>query len=72
MVLRALPSRVIFFLQLREEDPMEIEEYEKAFGEQFPLMLFQGVANEEIVAVIEACLKADKPYEFDFEGGAKY
>ena len=72
MVLRALFPHVILSLRLREGDPMEIKEYEEAFGEQFPLMLFQGAANEDIVAVVDACLEAGRPYEADLEDGAKY
>lgn len=49
-----------------------LDEYEKKFSEQFPLMLFRGVAESEIVSIIKACLKDNKPYEPELEEGAKY
>ena len=42
------------------------------FGEQFPLMLLQGVEDDEIAAIIETCLEAGEPYEVELNAGVKY
>lgn len=41
----------------------KLQEYRDAFGEQFPLMLVQGMDDDDILAEIEGCLKRGVPYE---------
>ena len=49
-----------------------LSQYRVAFDEQFPLMLFQGVEEDEIIAIVEECLEAGKPYEAELNTGVKY
>ena len=48
-----------------------LDRYKIAFEEQFPLLLHQGVEDDEIVAVIDACLESGRPFEPNLEPGAK-
>lgn len=41
----------------------KLQEYKDTFGEQFPLMLVQGMEDEDIIEEIEGCLKRGTPYE---------
>ena len=50
----------------------KLAKYREAFNEQFPLMLTQGMDDEDIEAAIDACLKANRPYEMNLEDGIKY
>ena len=37
-------------------------EYRRAFDEQFPRMLVQGMSDESIAELIDECLEAGRPY----------
>ena len=50
----------------------KLREYREAFGEQFPLMLVQGVSDDGIAAIIDECLEVGRPYEPECEDGIKY
>lgn len=39
------------------------EEYDETFGEYFPILCFEGVDDDEIIAEIEKCLETNKPFE---------
>lgn len=49
-----------------------LDKYFETFKEQFPLMLFMGVSEEEVVATIKECLKVGKPYEADLDNDIVY
>lgn len=44
-----------------------MDEYEKKFGECFPLMLTRGMSEEDIKDIIKICLANNKPYEVGTE-----
>ena len=46
--------------------------YQERFSDQFPRMLFQGVFDAELVAIIDECLEIGKPYEPALEPGCLY
>ena len=39
-----------------------MEEYRRAFDDQFPRMLTQGMSDETIAKLIDECLEAGRPY----------
>lgn len=41
----------------------KMQEYSDAFDDQFPLMMFRGVSETEIIEEIDACLKDGTPYK---------
>lgn len=49
-----------------------LNKYKKQFGEEFPLMLFRSVSEEDISEIIEKCLKDGKPYEPNLDDSADY
>lgn len=44
-----------------------IEQYYEQFGEDFPLMRFLGVPEEEITKKIKRCIDDNAPYDPDAE-----
>jgi hypothetical protein len=39
-----------------------LKQYEKKFGEQFPLMLCRGCDDDEIIEIIDECISKNEPY----------
>lgn len=52
--------------ELHEEVIKKLDEYKKIFPEGFPLMQFDGTTKEELIAVIEKCIKTKKKYDTSF------
>lgn len=50
----------------------KLDEYRAKFGEQFPLMLVQGMEDREIIKIIDECLESGKPYEPDLDSDTVY
>ncbi len=50
----------------------KLQEYKERFDDNFPVMCFMGVADEEIVKLINKALDNNKPYVMDFENGVVY
>jgi hypothetical protein len=42
-----------------------LEEYNKKFGEFFPLMCVQSCTDEDIEEIIKKCIKNNKPFKAD-------
>lgn len=40
----------------------ELKRYEEKFGEQFPLMLCRGCDDDEIMEIIDQCIRDNTPY----------
>lgn len=40
-----------------------MDQYREKFDDQFPLMLVQGMSDDEIADIIRKCLLAGKPYD---------
>lgn len=49
-----------------------LEEYQDHFEENFPMMLCRTMEEEEIIEIIEKCLKNDEPYEPELNEEANY
>lgn len=49
-----------------------LEEYEKKFGEGFPLFLCMGYSTGRIIAEIKRCVAEGKKYEVPQEEGVAY
>jgi hypothetical protein len=49
-----------------------MEAYENRFDEQFPLMLVRGLADAEIIALIDQCIADGKVYSPELEKDAYY
>lgn len=47
-------------------------EYEKRFEENFPVMCFMGVSDNELEKVIDKCLLENRPYEINNTNGICY
>lgn len=50
----------------------KLQEYMDRFGEQFPLMMVQGMEDSEIIKLVDGCLESGEPYEPDYEDGVLY
>lgn len=48
-----------------------LDQYVKAFGENFPLFAFMG-DEDEAIDTIKNCLKTNKPYVLDEDGDILY
>lgn len=48
-----------------------LQQYVKAFGENFPLFAFMG-DEDEAIDTIKNCLKNNKPYELDMDKNVLY
>lgn len=49
-----------------------MHEYESRFGYLFPRMCLQDASDDEVIELIEKCLKDDKPYDVKVEPGIIY
>ena len=45
-----------------------LEQYEKKFGECFPLMLTMGMSDEEIAEIAKDCIENNRPYDVSENG----
>jgi hypothetical protein len=50
----------------------KMDAYKEKFGEQFPLMLVRDLDEAGVVALIDNCLQAWKPYSPELEKDADY
>lgn len=41
----------------------KMDEYREAFDDRFPRMMMQSATDEEVVQVIDKCLKSGKPIQ---------
>ena len=49
-----------------------LNEYRDRFGENFPVMLFRGTPEGDLIQMIQKCLSDDKPFEPDLDDMADY
>lgn len=49
-----------------------MDKYEDTFNEQFPLMLFRGMKDHEIISILKECLEKGEPYDSELEEGCDY
>lgn len=49
-----------------------VRKYRKTFKENFPCFLCMGLPDEEMIAIIEKCLKENKPYRPKIHPEAMY
>ncbi|GEM_PF-1888061 len=50
----------------------KLKEYAERFGDNFPVMCFEGVADEEIVKLINKALDDNEPYVMEYESNVIY
>ena len=49
-----------------------LNKYIEKFDANFPLFMFKGVDDQEIINIIEKCINENKPYETEIEKGVLY
>lgn len=49
-----------------------LNEYRERFDESFPIMLFRGTPEDELIQMIQKCLSNGKPLEPDLDAEADY
>ena len=49
-----------------------LNEYRERFDENFPIMLFRGIPEDEVMQSIQKCLSDGKPFEPDLDTEADY
>lgn len=49
-----------------------LDQYREQFDECFPLMLCMGMAEEDIIHIIQNCLNDNKPYTPDIDPEVMY
>ena len=47
-------------------------DYRYKFGENFPIMMMMSETEENIIKIIEECIKNNKPYDVKRIDGANY
>lgn len=47
-------------------------EYRERFDENFPVMLFRGTPEDELIETVRKCLEDGRPFEPDLEDEADY
>lgn len=47
-------------------------EYQEKFNEQFPLMLFRTMEEEQIMDLIDDCIIRNKPFEPELDENSNY
>lgn len=60
---------------MREKPKFEkaLDEYEKMFGENYPLVIVSQMSDEEIIAEIERCIASETPAKGPkYDGGSWY
>ena len=45
-----------------------MDKYKEKFDDQFPLYAVQDMEDDEIMAIIEKCLKENRPYTYGKQG----
>lgn len=50
----------------------KMDEYSEAFDDSFPRMMMQNATDEEVVRIIDECLKSGKPVGVELEPGVVY
>lgn len=68
-ILRYAESDQIKGVLLMEE---LLNEYRERFDENFPIMLFRGIPEDEVMQIIQKCLSDGKPFEADLDTEADY
>ena len=49
-----------------------LNQYRDRFGENFPVMLFRGTPEDELIQTVQKCLDDAKPFEPDLDDEADY
>lgn len=49
-----------------------LNEYRERFDENFPIMLFRGIPEDEVMQSIQKCLSDGKPFEADLDTEVDY
>lgn len=49
-----------------------LNKYRDRFDENFPVMLFRGTPEDELIQTVQKCLDDDKPFEPDLDDEADY
>ncbi len=47
-------------------------EYRERFDENFPVMLFRGTPEDELIETVHKCLEEGRPFEPDLDDEADY
>jgi len=49
-----------------------IEKYSSKFGESFPIYVLRGKTDQELINILEKCIKTNKPHRVELIKGAIY
>lgn len=50
----------------------KLMKYSEQFGENFPMFIVRNMEENEIIKIIDDCLKTNTPYELNIEDGDDY